>query len=117
MDAMEEKLGSILNDPEMMQKIMSMAQSLGSAAPSQETPRDTPLSDPLPQIDMASLQRISGLARQGNIDRDQQALLKALGPYLSRQRIRKLENAMRAAKMAKVAANVLGRQDAKLSTR
>ena len=117
MDAMEEKLGSILNNPEMMQKIMTMAQSLGSSAPSQEEPQEAPQSDPLPQIDIASLQKISGLARQGNIDREQQALLKALGPYLSRQRIRKLENAMRAARMAKVAANVLGRQDAKFSTR
>ncbi|MBO5953508.1 MAG: hypothetical protein J6Q53_05260 [Oscillospiraceae bacterium] len=37
-------------------------------------------------------------------------MLKALGPYLSRERLRKLENAMRAAKMAKVAAAALGNQ-------
>ena len=29
MDDMEEKLGSILNNPQMMQQIMSMAQSMG----------------------------------------------------------------------------------------
>ena len=29
MDSMEDKLGSILNDPKMMQQIMSLAQSLG----------------------------------------------------------------------------------------
>ena len=30
MDEMEEKLGSILNNPQMMQQIMSMAQSMGN---------------------------------------------------------------------------------------
>jgi len=113
MDAMEEKLGSILNNPEMMQKIMTMAQSLGAAQKNND-PQPEPAS-PLPQIDPASLQKLSGLARQGSIDKDQQALLRALGPYLSRQRIRKLENAMRAAKMAKFAAGFF-RQDGKFQS-
>ena len=110
MDGMEEKLGSILNNPEMMQKIMSMAQSLNSGAGQQESPKEQPQSSGLPDIDLGMLQKFSGLARQGSIDREQQALLKALGPYLSRERLRKLENAMRAAKMAKVAAAALGSQ-------
>jgi len=33
MDELENKLGAILGNPEMMQKIMAMAQSLGSEAP------------------------------------------------------------------------------------
>lgn len=114
MEAMEEKLGSILNNPEMMQKIMTMAQSLGAVQQNKDPQPETNSS--VPQIDMASLQKLSGLARQGNIDREQQALLRALGPYLSRQRIHKLENAMRAAKMAKFAAGFLGRQDGNLQS-
>jgi len=47
------------------------------------------------------------MSRQGSIDKNQQALLRALSPYLSRQRIKKLENAMRAAKMAGFAASAL----------
>lgn len=102
MDALEEKLGSILNDPQTMQKLMHMAQSLGAAGEPGGEEAGPALQD------MASLQKLSGLARQGSIDREQQALLNALSPYLSRQRIRKLENAMRAAKMAKLASRFFG---------
>lgn len=109
MDGMEEKLGSILNDPAMMQKIMTMAQSLGGGESQQESPKQAQ-SGPLPDIDVGMLQKFSGLAKQGSIDKEQQALLRALSPYLSRERIRKLENAMRAAKMARIAATALGQQ-------
>jgi len=115
MDSMEEKLGSILNDPETMQKIMSMAQALGGADPQQDgtAPQNQA---PFPDIDLNMLQRFSGLARQGSIDKQQQNLLQALNPYLSRQRIQKLENAMRAAAMAKFAAAAFGGQGMKLPT-
>ena len=108
MDAMEDKIGSILQNPEMMQKIMAMAQSLNASPPQQESPKDP--SPGIPDIDLGMLQKISGLAKQGNIDNKQQNLLRALHPYLSSQRIQKLENAMRAARMAKIAASVLGTQ-------
>ena len=109
MDAMEEKIGNILQNPEMMQKIMAMAQSLNDSPP-QESPNEQPPSQAVGDIDLGMLQKISGLARQGNIDSQQQTLLRALHPYLSNQRIHKLENAMRAARMAKIAASVLGPQ-------
>ena len=39
MDEMEQKLGAVLGNPELMQKIMAMAQSLGQPAqPAQEPP-------------------------------------------------------------------------------
>ena len=41
-------------------------------------------------------------------DTDQQTLLAALSPYLSQNRVKKLENAMRAAKMARLASAFLG---------
>lgn len=110
MDSMEDKIGSILQNPEMMQKIMAMAQSLNSAAPQPSAPTEKTSPSPMPDIDMGMLQKISGLAGQGNIDKHQQALLRALHPYLSNQRIQKLENAMRAARMARIAASVLGQQ-------
>ena len=104
MDGLEEKLGSILANPEMMQNIMSMAQSLGH----QETEAQAP--PPLAGLDIGALQQISGIMRRANIDPDQQALLHALMPYLKKERIRKLENAMRAAKLADVAAFALKNQ-------
>ena len=62
----------------------------------------------MPEIDLAMVQKLSGFARQSSIDSQQQALLKALTPYLQDARIRKLERAMRAAKIAKFASGALG---------
>lgn len=106
MDQMEDKLGAILGNPDMMQKIMSMAQSLG-AAPEPPKPAPPPETQQ-PEFDPAMLQKIMGFARQTGIDQNQHTLLKALEPYLSRQRIGKLEKAMRAAKLANLASSALG---------
>ena len=54
------------------------------------------------------VQKIASMAGKAGIDNHQQALLKALRPYLSRERIEKLEKAMRAAKLAGVATGFLG---------
>lgn len=111
MDGMEEKLGSILANPQLMQQIMSMAQSLGSAAPDppREPARETPKpSSPFPQgLDPALLKGLGSLAGQGRVDGNQQALLRALGPYLSRGKVAKLEKAMRAARMAQMASALI----------
>lgn len=114
MDGIEEKLGSILANPEMMQKIMGLAQSLGGQDPPQEAPPPPP--PQMPSLDPNLLKAVTGMAKQSTVDRDQQALLRALGPYLSRHHIRKLENAMRAAKMASLAASVLGRREGALQS-
>jgi hypothetical protein len=114
MDNMEDKIENILGNPEMMQKIMAMAQSLGGND-KQEPNREQPPPQ-MPDIDLGMLQKLLGLARQGNIDTQQQNLLHALHPYLSHQRIQKLENAMRAAKMARIAASALGGQGIKSFT-
>lgn len=108
MSELEEKLASVMNDPAMMQKIMGLAQSLGSSAPPPEPPPKTD-SPPFPDIDIGMLQKLSGFASNTTIDKNQQALLRALSPYIGRQRIAKLERAMRAAKMAGFATNFIGR--------
>ena len=104
MDNMQEQMGAILNNPEMMQKIMAMAQTLNTAVPDSPAPAKTESTGlNIPDIDPSMLQKLSGLAGQSSIDQNQRTLLKALKPYLSRERITKLEKAMRAAKMAGVA--------------
>ena len=105
MDNMEEKLGAILSNPQLMQQIMTMAQSLGQPSPQPE-PASSAAVNPMP--DSALLQKISGLASSTGVDPEQKALLSALGPYLSRERVRRLEKAMQAAKMAKMASAFLG---------
>lgn len=103
MDDLENKLGAILNDPQMMQQIMQMAQSFNQPGPSQEHSQPG-----FPEPDLSMLQKLSGFAQKSNIDANQQGLLNALGPYLNHQRLSRLERAMRAAKMAGMATAFLG---------
>lgn len=102
MDQMEDKLGAILGNPQLMQQIMSMAQSLGQSSPQPEPGPE------LPNFDPAMLAKLGSLAGQGTVDSNQRALLNALHPYLSSRKLNKLERAMRAAKMARMASSFLG---------
>ena len=98
MSELEEKLSALMSNPQIMQQIAAMAQSMGSPTPetqSQPEPNQT-----TPNIDPQHIQTMLHAASQYGVDRNQQALLQALSPYLSNARIQKLERAMRAAKMA-----------------
>lgn len=109
MDDMEAKMGAILGNPEMMQKIMSMAQSINASQKDvQLEEHPAPQTAGFPNIDLGAMQKLAGFAGQSKIDKNQQSLLRALGPYLNRERIQKLEKAMRAAKMATMASTFLG---------
>lgn len=111
MSEMEEKLASILGNPQMMQQIMSLAQAMGNSNPAeeqQEAPPKPAQSAALPSgLDLGTMQKLAGLTRQNGIDQNQQALLRALSPYISRERRAKLEKAMRAAKIARMASAFL----------
>ncbi len=107
MSEMEEKLGAILNNPQMMQQIMSMAQAMSAGQPSQSPPPKPQESSPALPMDPRMLQSLAGIAQKSGVDRNQQTLLQALSPYLSKDRISKLERAMRAAKMAGLASSFL----------
>ena len=116
MSGMEDQLGAILGDPEMMRKIQALAQSMEQTAPAEPTapkqpPSQPPPPPPLGGIDTGDLEMVkafAGFARGAEIDKDQRALLKALAPYVSREKITKLEKAMRSAKMAQQASALLG---------
>lgn len=99
MSELEEKLGSILSNPQLMQQIATMAQAIGQSSPQQAPPQSK--APPAPALsDPAMLKSLSEMAQAGRIDQEQQELLHALTPFLSQARIGKLERAMRAAKMA-----------------
>lgn len=98
MSDLEEKLGSILSNPQLMQQIAAMAQAMGkSSAPPVQRQQPQP---PPALADPAMVQGIAGMLQNSSVDSEQQALLSALSPYLSPGRIGKLERAMRAARMA-----------------
>ena len=104
MEGIEEKLGAVLNNPQLMQQIMSMASSL--SATQQEEKPEIP-ANPMPDFNPALLQKIMGLAGNLGINDHQKNLLHALRPYLTEGRIQKLEKAMRAAKLANAASTAL----------
>lgn len=106
MGDMEEKLNAILSNPEMMDQIKSMAQAMGA----EKSDAAPPVGDILPGIDISMLRRLSGIAQNNAVDNNQQTLLHALTPYLSGDRIGRLERAMRAARMAKMASGFLGQR-------
>lgn len=119
MSELDDKLNSILNNPQMMQQIMSLAQSMNIPEPQPPAQPQPPQSQP-PQpppkggalfdapIDPSLLSKIAGLMQRSSIDQDQAQLLKALRPFLSGQKLQKLERAMHAAKMAGIASDVVG---------
>ena len=102
MDGMEEKLGAILGNPQMMQQIMALAQSMGTQSPAPEPPPKQEGPDP------AMVQKMMSAFQSSGVDPHQRALLSALDPYLTRDRISRLERAMRAAKLAGMATAFLG---------
>ncbi len=104
MEDMESKLGAILGNPQMMEQIMSLAQNLGG----EQVAAPPPVQETLPEIDFATVQKLTSLIGKTGIDSQQRALLQALAPYLNNQRILKLEKAMRAAKLAGMASTFLG---------
>ena len=92
MENLEEKILGILNDPQAMEQVLSAAKSLGL---SPDDASDTPPAAPLPVMEL--------LQKAGAPDHRQEALMHALVPYLKPQRRKKLERALRLAKLSHLA--------------
>ena len=100
MSELEDKLSAILGNPQLMQQIAAMAQSMGDHSPAAERVPEAPKRQEPPLPDPSLLQAIAGTLGQSGVDSDQAALLQALTPYVSTGRLNRLERAMRAAKLA-----------------
>lgn len=111
MSELEDKISNVMNNPELMQQIMKMAQAMSSDEEKTLPPEPPSNEDAfsMPEIDFSMIQKLSGFAKKSGINKEQTALLHALRPYLSTQRINRLERAMKAAKMAGFATTMLGR--------
>ena len=100
MSELEEKLGALLSNPQLMQQIAAMAQSMGAQEPPVREPAQ-------PVFDPKLIQTLAQTMGQTGIDSNQSTLLQALTPYLSHHRIQKLERAMQAARLAGAASAFL----------
>ena len=97
MAQLEDMINSVLNDPEQMNMISSLAQSLmGSEMPQEKSPAM--------ELDAGMLGRIQRLMASGS-DKPggSEALLRAMQPYLSEKRRAKMDKALKLARFAKLA--------------
>ena len=98
MDEWEEKIGAVLGNPELMGKIMNLAQSMGGSEPAaapQEPGFDMP--------DLGMVQKAMGLASGFRMDPKLKTLIQALQPFVSAHRLQKLEKALQTARLARFA--------------
>ena len=114
----EEKLNSILSDPDAMSRIMQLAQSFSGEAPSPPPKPEAPQPDLSGLfsggIDQDLLLRLLPLLQELGGSRDSHArqLLYALRPYLKKERQEKVERALQLARLFRVGKTFLkGREE------
>ena len=93
MSELEDRISSILNDPEQMDKITAMAQKLMGGTQDK--------SGDIPGLDPSVLGRLGSIMNSGSDDKT--ALLEAMKPYLSQKRRNKMDKALKVAKIARIA--------------
>ncbi len=104
MDELEEKLNAVLNNPSELEKISKIASAImgGSGDKPEEPPQE-------PDIDMGMLkQMLSGLRGNGGKKSESRDLLEAMKPFLAEKRRRKIDKAMKLARLASLAEIAVG---------
>ena len=112
MSEFEEKLESILSNPQAMEQIMSLAQSLGGGSPT-PSPENGSTAETKPfkgleeslglgSIDPRILTGIAQLLSQSGEDDHRTALLQALRPFVREQRYAKLDKAIQIARLSRL---------------
>ena len=108
MDGLEEKLSAILNDPNSMEQILSLAKNLGigplASSSEQAAPTSTPEDTSAPLLDEKMLHTfLSIMQNGGQINDRQMALLNALRPFLNPARQNSVDRAVRIARLTGIA--------------
>ncbi len=97
MDELSEKLSALLSDPDGMEQIKNMAQSLLGG----KTEQPSPSVDE--DIDIGAITRILKMLKQGGADDSRIKLLSALKPNLSPEKQGKVDTAIKMLKLAELA--------------
>ena len=108
MSELEERLNSVLNDPEQLGKLTQMAKSLmgGDSMPAMLQQEAVAAQSGFPDlgIDLDMLTKVSSMMMSGDGKSSRhRVLLEAMAPYLAEKRRRRMEQALKMAKMAKLA--------------
>lgn len=116
MDDIASKITELLNDPEGMQKISSMANTLMqsnndntnnisdiiSAATTKQNEDNSTDNFSIDPMQMGNIMKMMSLIKQQNTDDDNTRLLLALKPHLSDERKKKVDKALSLLKIAKL---------------
>ena len=94
----EDRLGSILSNPDLMGKIMSMANSMNQ----QPTPAPQPNASAMP-FDPGAMAGMMQMLKATQLEPKQRQLLQALRGFVPEDRLVRLEKAMQASLIAKFA--------------
>jgi len=113
MGELEDRINSVLSDPEQLQQITKMAQSLMGGNSGQESSgaASAPGAELFSQLglDSGALGRISRLiGGQGAVSSQSRNLLEAMKPFLSDKRRQKMDRALKIARLAKLAGLAIG---------
>jgi len=117
MGELEYRLSAVLNNPQLMQQIASMAQAMGASSHQEPAEQKETPAVPAAGFDPAMLQTMAQTMGHTGVDSNQKALLQALTPFLSGYRVQKLERAMQAAKLAGAASDFLNAGGLQMLTR
>ena len=115
MDDLEQKIQSVLSDPEQMQQVLNMARALGVSIPERGEPKAREQETPPPEQNIppqagvdALSEPVSQLLQQaGKLEKRQENLLNALKPFLKPNRREKIDRAMQVARLSHLAGYAL----------
>lgn len=104
MAELEDMINSVLNDPEQMSMISGLAKSLMGGGEEAAKPQSSAM-----PFDPGTLSRLQGLFGSAETaSSKQEAMLKAMQPYLSEKRRNKMDKALKLARLARLAGFAMG---------
>ncbi len=108
MDDMSQKLMSMMNDPEIMSKIQGLSGLLSQGNHEQATPEPPQPSPPVPEPSslppemMNTMMKLMPIVNSLREDDETTTLLKAMRPFLSEGRQKKLDEGIRLIRIIKL---------------
>jgi hypothetical protein len=110
---LENKINSLLSSPESMERIMQLARALSgnenSVSPASSQADATTSGgngDSLAGLDPRVMQMLTGAIKELSTPSDTERLIAAIKPYLSHERIDKVDKALSICRLARIARKV-----------
>lgn len=107
-EQLSQKIQEVLNDPAQMAQVLELAKSLGVTLPPPDAPAGSPPEEKAPP-DTPPAPPVPNPPPMGGLAQRQEALLRALEPFLRPARREKIERALQIARLSGIAGSALRR--------